>query len=57
VFPADQMHVVGGRAYPCRCAEDIVIVVCGGDEAHHVVYLPNFGDTVVSSAAVGDRPA
>ncbi len=35
----------GDRVCPCRCPEDILLVVAGGPEPYHALYCGNFGDT------------
>jgi hypothetical protein len=40
---------------PCRRAEDICIVVAGGPEGYHMVYIPSFSNVEPSTALIEPR--
>ena len=45
-YPPDQMCL------PCRRPEDIHIVVAGGPEGYHIVYIPSFSNVDASTMAI-----
>lgn len=44
-FAMGHPAVIDGRVYPCGSPEDIIVLVAGGPEPYHAMYMPNFGET------------
>lgn len=44
-FAMGHPTVIEGKIYPCERAEDIIVLVAGGPEPYHAMYMPNFGET------------
>lgn len=42
----------GNHVCPCRCPEDIIVVVAGGPEPYHALYCGSFGDTIAVTSPV-----
>ena len=40
-----RLKVVDGIVKPCKRPEDVMIVIAGGPEMYHAVFVPTFGDT------------
>jgi hypothetical protein len=51
-MPTAQWTVVDGRILPCPSADDIRIIVAGGHESLHSVYLQSFWSSTVCSAEI-----
>ncbi|WP_038207332.1 hypothetical protein [Xenophilus azovorans] len=54
--PAYQDYPPERMIKPCARPEDLKIVVAGGDEAYHIVYIPPFAITTFQIAAVAHPP-
>lgn len=48
--PMGHPHISNGRVYPCTDPTNILIIVAGGPEPYHVMYMPNFGETNATTA-------
>ena len=54
-IPMGHPRIVDGRIHPCEAPDDIILVVAGGPEPYHVMYMANFGETVAETVAI-ERP-
>ncbi|MBI4307589.1 MAG: hypothetical protein HY684_02155 [Chloroflexi bacterium] len=41
----ERLSIIDGVVKPCMKAEDVMVVVAGGPETYHAVFVPTFGDT------------
>jgi hypothetical protein len=52
-FTMGHPAVVERKIYPCERAGDIIVLVAGGPEPYHAMYMPNFGETEMVTEMIG----
>lgn len=52
-FAMGHPAIFEGMVHPCERPEDIIVLVAGGPEPYHAMYMPNFGETKAVTEVIG----